>query len=187
MTDDQNAREDGSVPTPEDLRAHALAARDELGRTVEGAAAAAEGTARAKAGELTSQAREKTSDATARAQEKTGEVKDRAAEKAGEAKDRSAEKAGEIRTQALEKAAEVRAQAREKTPDAVLDKASQAQQQVGAAVRTLGEKFQEHAPEPVRRGADRVAHAARGKEKLLVAGGVAAVAVVAVARHRRRG
>ncbi|WP_327179475.1 hypothetical protein OG599_32150 [Streptomyces sp. NBC_01335] len=176
MTDDQNPREDGSVPTPEDLRAQASAARDELGRTVEQLAGTADATVRAKADELTSQAREKTADATALGQEK-----------AAGAKDRAVEKAEEMRTHALEKAAEARAQARERTPDAVLGTAAQAQQQIGVAVRTLGEKFQEHAPEPVRRGADRVAHAARGKEGLLVAGGVAAVAVVAVARHRRRG
>lgn len=183
MTDDQNPREDGSVPTPEDLRAQASAARDELGRTVEQLAGTADATVRAKADdvratadELTSQAREKTADATALGQEK-----------AAGAKDRAVEKAEELRTHASEKAAEARAQARERTPDAVLGTAAQAQQQIGVAVRTLGEKFQEHAPEPVRRGADRVAHAARGKEGLLVAGGVAAVAVVAVARHRRRG
>ncbi|MFD6529805.1 hypothetical protein [Streptomyces sp. NPDC060184] len=176
MTDDQNPREDGSVPTPEDLRAQASAARDELGRTVEHLAATADATVRARADELTSQAREKTADVTALGQEK-----------AAGAKDRAVEKAAELRAHASEKAAEARAEARERTPDAVLGTAAQAQQQIGVAVRTLGEKFQEHAPEPVRRGADRVAHAARGKEGLLVAGGVAAVAVVAVARHRRRG
>ncbi|MFD6426795.1 hypothetical protein [Streptomyces sp. NPDC060198] len=176
MTNDQNPREDGSAPTPEDLRTHARAARDELGRTVESLAATADGTARAKADEMASQARAKAAAAAARGQEK-----------AAGAKDRAVEKAEEMRTHALEKAAEARAEARERTPDAVQGVAAQTQQQIGVAVRTLGEKFQEHAPAPVRRGADRVAHAARGKEGLLVAGGVAAVAVVAVARHRRRG
>ncbi|MGW2282087.1 DUF3618 domain-containing protein [Streptomyces sp. NPDC001770] len=176
MTDDQNPREDGSVPTPEDLRAQASAARDELGRTLEQLAGTADATVRAKADELTTQAREETADATALGQEK-----------AAGAKDRAVEKAEELRARAAEKATEARAEALERTPDAVLGTAAQAQQQIGVAVRTLGEKFQEHAPEPVRRGADRVVHAARGKEGLLVAGGVAAVAVVAVARQRRRG
>lgn len=209
MTNDQNPREDGSAPTPEDVRTHARAAKDELGRTVESLAATADGTARAKADELTSQAREKadeltsqgrqkadelTSQARAKAAEatergrlKAAETKAQAGEKADGAREQAREKAGELREQAVEKAAEVRTRAREKTPDAVLEKASQAQHLVGGAAHAVGDTFQEHAPDPVRRGVGRVAHAARGNQGLLVAGGVAAVAVVAIARHRRRG
>lgn len=184
MTDDQNPRKDGSAPTPEDLRAQASVARDELGRTVEGLAATAEETARAKASEVKDQAREKAAEAKSTGQDKASELKGRTVEKAGALREQAREKAAEVRTQARHKA---KLLAREKTPDAVLDKASQAQGRVGGAAQVLGEKFQEHAPDSVRRGADRVAHAARGREGLLVAGGVAAVAVVAIARHRRRG
>ncbi|MGW0859977.1 hypothetical protein [Streptomyces sp. NPDC002690] len=187
MTNDQNPREDGSAPTPEDLRTQARAARDELGRTVESLAATADGTARAKADELMSQARVKAEEATERGRLKAAETKAQAGEKVEGARQQAKEKAGELRGQVAEKTAEVRTRAREKTPDAVLEKASQAQRLVGGAAHTVGDKLQEHAPDPVRRGGDRVARAARGNQGLLVAGGVAAVAVVAIARHRRRG
>ncbi|MFF1465516.1 DUF3618 domain-containing protein [Streptomyces sp. NPDC058330] len=150
--------DDRPVPTPAELRAQVEETRDELGRTVEALAGKA--------------------DIKNRAQEKTAEVKDRAQEKTAEVKDRAQEKTAEVRNRAQEKGTEVRDRAQEA--------AGQARIRLSTTAHTLGEKVQNHTPEPVRENAGRAVEAARNRPGVLLAVGTAALVVLLVARRRGR-
>ncbi|MGR8011983.1 DUF3618 domain-containing protein [Streptomyces hypolithicus] len=83
----------------------------------------------------------------------------------------------DAKARAKQTAAEVKGQARER--------AGQAKERVGAVAGRVGEKWRDKAPQPVQDAAHQAAGRARGNPKPLLAGGVAVVVLLLLARCRR--